>query len=553
MMANNGEAPPESTSQTSLDDSAKALQASPVGGPGVWSTSGTSTPKTDDPSQSDDGPPTDLEGLHRESTGPVYSTFSTLNKKWIIGMVSFSSFISPMTANIYFPSITPIANELGVSIGLMNLTITTYMIMQGLSPTIIGDLGDMTGRRPAFIVAFTIYIVANIGLALQSNYAALLVLRCVQGAGSSGTLALGFAVVADLAVSAERGKYMGFVGAGIQVGPSIGPVIGGALSEYLGWRSIFWFCAILTIVWLIPFILAVPETCRKVVGNGSVPPQGWNRTLVDYIQERRHPTDRPETPKRKFYFPNPFKTLAVVFEKDLGLLLMLNASVYLMFMLILATMSPQLHSIYNLNEFQVGLCYLPYGFGCFFSAIVQGYLLDWNYRRTARKVGMKIDMKRGDDLTKFPIEKARIQLIAPMLGIGIISTICYSWIMQTEQALGLVLFFGFLIGVTVNGSFSMMNTLIVDLYTDAPATAVAANNLFRCSLGAICMSFIENMVQTMGRGWCYTFWALLTASLMPILWLLVQRGPRWREERRLRKEKIAQKELAQQDAEKSGK
>ena len=50
---------------------------------------------------------------------------------------------------------------------------------------------------------------ANIGLALQNNYAALIVLRCLQSTGSSGTVALGNGVVADIASSGERGKFMG--------------------------------------------------------------------------------------------------------------------------------------------------------------------------------------------------------------------------------------------------------------------------------------------------------------------------------------------------------
>lgn len=50
---------------------------------------------------------------------------------------------------------------------------------------------------------------ANVGLALQNNYAALLVLRCLQSTGSSGTVALGNGVVADIASSGERGKFMG--------------------------------------------------------------------------------------------------------------------------------------------------------------------------------------------------------------------------------------------------------------------------------------------------------------------------------------------------------
>ncbi len=87
-------------------------------------------------------------------------------------------------------------------------------IMQGLAPTFIAGLSDGAGRRPAFAVSFIIYLGANIGLALQSNYAALLVLRLLQSAGSSSTIALGTAVVADIATTAERGLFVGWVSSG---------------------------------------------------------------------------------------------------------------------------------------------------------------------------------------------------------------------------------------------------------------------------------------------------------------------------------------------------
>jgi MFS family permease len=93
----------------------------------------------------------------------------------------------------------------------------------------VASVSDTGGRRLSFIICFSIYIVANIGLALQTNYAALLVLRCVQAAGSSGTIALSIAVVADIATSAERGKYMGYATAGILIGPALGPTLGGTL------------------------------------------------------------------------------------------------------------------------------------------------------------------------------------------------------------------------------------------------------------------------------------------------------------------------------------
>jgi MFS family permease len=460
-------------------------------------------------------------------------------------MAACASFVSPMTANIYFPALNSIAADLGVSIRLINLTLTTYMVFQAIAPTIVGDFGDMAGRRPAFVISFAIYIFANLGLALQDNYAALLVLRMLQSAGSSGTLSLCFAVVADVAVSAERGKYMGFVGAGINVGPALSPVLGGILGEYLGWRAIFWFCLIYAAAWLIPYTLAVPETCRKVVGNGSVPAQGWNMTIIDFTRRRRGPKPRADAPgsgagpKRELRFPNPINALRVVFQKDLALLLLYNTLIYLVFILITATLSTEFADIYDLTDLQLGLCYLPYGTGCCVAAIAQGYILDFNYRRIARKIGFTIDYKRGDDLREFPIEKARLMPVYPILSAGIAAVICYGWVLQAELNLAGPLVLLFVIGLCVTGSFSILNTLIVDLYPEAPATAVAANNLVRCLFGAAGTAFIESMLRALGRGWTYTFWALVLALFSPILWLLTVRGPGWREERRVRKQAAA--------------
>ncbi|KAK4244886.1 major facilitator superfamily domain-containing protein [Corynascus novoguineensis] len=492
-------------------------------------------------------PAPDPESLQQVPSGPAYSVFSKTTKRWVIAMAAFASFVSPMTANIYFPALNPIADDLGVSVNLINLTLTTYMVFQAISPTIVGDFGDMAGRRPAFVISFAIYIFANLGLALQNHYAALLVLRMLQSAGSSGTLSLCFAVVADVAVSAERGKYMGIVGAGINIGPALSPVLGGILAEYLGWRAIFWFCLIYAAVWLIPYILALPETCRKVVGNGSVPARGWNMTVVDYLRFRRRSDDADfpvSGPRRELRFPNPINALRVVFEKDLALLLFYNTMIYLVFILIAATVSTEFADIYHLTDLQIGLCYLPYGLGCCLAAVLQGYILDTNYRRIARSIGFTIDYKRGDDLRNFPIEKARIQPLYPILSVGVAGVICYGWVLQAETNLAGPLVLLFVVGLCVTGSFSILNTLIVDLYPEAPATAVAANNLVRCLFGAAGTAFIESMLGALGRGWTYTFWALVLVAFSPILWVLTVRGPRWREARRVRKLKVKEKEVA---------
>ena len=114
-----------------------------------------------------------------------YSCFSQRQKTCISFIASFSAMFSGLSSFIYYPSITAVSRSLHVSVELVNLTITSYQIVSGIAPSILGDLADQSGRRPVCLIAFTLYVSANLGLALQNNYVALIVLRCLQSAGAS--------------------------------------------------------------------------------------------------------------------------------------------------------------------------------------------------------------------------------------------------------------------------------------------------------------------------------------------------------------------------------
>lgn len=149
------------------------------------------------------------DGDPSQAVQPLYSSFTLWEKRLIVLGAALSAFFSPLTAQIYFPALNVLADAFHVSTSKINLTVTTYMIFQGVTPMFIGGLADTAGRRPAYVVCFVVYIAANIGVALCQNYASLLVLRCLQSAGSASTVALCQAVVADVVTSAERGQYIG--------------------------------------------------------------------------------------------------------------------------------------------------------------------------------------------------------------------------------------------------------------------------------------------------------------------------------------------------------
>jgi multidrug resistance protein len=205
-------------------------------------------------------------------------------------------------------------------------------IFQAISPLMIARFSDNSGRRPAYIICFILYIAANIGLALQNNYVALLILRCFQSAGSSGTVALCQGVVADIATSAEKGKYVAYSSVSTILGPTLSPIIGGLLSQYLGWKAIFWFLTIFAVPVFILLMFFLPETCHKVVGNGSIPPTHFlNKSVMSYLIEKKlakegTPIDRAQQEalaKNTYWkFPNPLATLVVLFNKEAAFLML---------------------------------------------------------------------------------------------------------------------------------------------------------------------------------------------------------------------------------------
>ncbi|KAI5236484.1 MFS general substrate transporter [Aureobasidium subglaciale] len=506
----------------------------------------------------------ELPDIEASIAEPPYTVFTASQKRFIVLLAACAGFFSAVSANIYFPALNSLTEEFNVSATLINLTLTTYMIAQGIAPAIMGDLADMAGRRPAYFVCFVIYIGACIGIALCQDYVSLLILRCLQSAGCAATIALGSGVVADIATSAERGTFMGYVTSGPMVAPALGPVIGGILAQFLGWRSIFWFLVILSACYLVPFLIAFPETGRNVVGNGAIKPQSWNRSLINYLHERKaakaptltrtvtRESVRLEEARlikaRKLRFPNPLKTLKIVFEKDTGILLLYNSLVYTAFYDVTASMPYLFGLIYNFNDLQIGLCFIPFGIGCLIAPILGGKALDWNFRRLALKHGFPVDKKRATDLKDFPLEKARIQVTWPLVIVGDAALLCYGWVMHVEANLAAPLVLLFFIGLCLTGAFNCNSVMLIDLYPLSPSTATAANNLVRCFMGAGGTAIIIIMIEHMGRGWCFTFIAGVVMIFSPILWVLEKYGQGWRNARTQRVEdEREKKQMAEQE------
>ena len=122
---------------------------------------------------------------------------------------------------------------------LYTWSVTVYLLTATISGPIYGKLSDLFGRRPIFIWALGLFLVASVLAGLSQTMEQFILFRGLQGLGGGAVFPIALAVVADLYTPAERGKYLGLFGAMFGLSSLIGPAIGGLITDNVGWHWIF--------------------------------------------------------------------------------------------------------------------------------------------------------------------------------------------------------------------------------------------------------------------------------------------------------------------------
>ncbi|KAF2253563.1 putative major facilitator superfamily transporter [Trematosphaeria pertusa] len=470
-----------------------------------------------------------------------YSVFTKWQKRWVVFLVAVAGWFSTLSSFIFFPAIPTLARVLHTSVGRINLTVTSYLLVAAVAPTFIGHFADRSGRRPVYLICLTVYLISNISLACQTSFAALFTLRMLQSAGISGTFSITYGVVADLATPAERGTFVGIVAFGTNTAPSVGPVLGAAMNARAGWRWIFWILALLSGLCLAAISLSLPETARSVVGNGSVPAHGIHKVFISKMAGHPVAEETAELPpslSRRWKFPNPLACLKMLLRKDSAIVLVALGIQYMTYTCLQASLSTVFMDIYGFNQLQAGLIYLPYGIGCATMAFCAGKILDRDYRITAQSRGLSVDKRVGEELLNFPIEEARLRsFFLPML-IAVSSIIGYGWALRFHawafplQHFAIPLALQLFIGCSIQSCNTILNTLLMDLDQENASAAQACCNFVRCFLAAGALAGLQPLIDKVGDGFTFTFIGALTALCAPLLMLERRKGWNWRQHQR---------------------
>lgn len=310
--------------------------------------------------------------------------------------VGLAMFGAALDQTIVAAALPAIARSLG-EVERVSWVVVAYLVATTIAAPVYGRLGDAFGRRRMLLVALGMYAVGAACCALAPSLGWLAAARLVQGCGGGGLISLSVALIAEVVPARERGRFQAFIAAVFAAASALGPVAGGVLTEFLGWRAVFflqpplsllaayfavrrlgdaapgvskgfsfdWLGLLLFMLFVAPALLALDVARRlapeALAGAAGLAALAALALFLLWRQERRA--------------PDPLLPLAVLGEPSVWRANLLSALVAGAFVGTLAFLPIYFAAVRGLSPSVTGLALLPLAVSAAFGAMVSGRLL----------------------------------------------------------------------------------------------------------------------------------------------------------------------------------
>ncbi|KAK3677906.1 hypothetical protein LTR78_002001 [Recurvomyces mirabilis] len=438
-------------------------------------------------------------------------------RKWAaVLVVSSFTFISPVSSSMVAPALEAMNRDLGITNQVLSqMMLSIFILAYAVGPLVLGPLSEVYGRVPVLQLANLFFLIFNLVCGFAKTPAQMLVFRFLAGLGGSAPLAIGGGILADCFRPEERGKAIGIYSLAPLIGPAVGPIAGGFISENTTWRWVFWAVSIADAVIQIAGIFLLQETwapklldkktarLRKETGNQALYSEGSRRETVSQ--------------KLKTSLGRPFKLLFT--QVTIIVFAIYMAYLYGLVYLVISSF-PGLYTspeYYNESVGIGGLYYIALAIGYAIGAQATSRINDYLYVR----------MKKSNNGVGKP--EFRIPMMVPCSVLLPIGFFWYGWSAQAR------LFWimpdigaGILAAATICGYYSIQ-TYIIDSYTKYAASAVAAITTLRSLAGFGFPLFAPYLYNSLGYGWGNSVLAFVALAIgIPAPWFFWRYGERLR-------------------------
>jgi len=181
-------------------------------------------------------------------------------KGYVLIIATLTSFLPPFMASSINIALPAIGAEFNMDAVLLGWIATSYLLSAAVFMVPFGKLADIYGMKKIFILGLAIFTASSLLAMFAPSSSILIAARILQGIGSAMIFGTGTAILVNVFPLKERGKVLGINASSVYLGLTLGPFIGGLLTQYFGWRSLF---LVNVIMGLVPLALAI----WKLVGE----------------------------------------------------------------------------------------------------------------------------------------------------------------------------------------------------------------------------------------------------------------------------------------------
>ncbi|KAG0650684.1 MFS transporter prlG [Hyphodiscus hymeniophilus] len=415
-----------------------------------------------------------------------------------IVVVASMSILSPLASSMFAPGIDQIAESLKTSRNSVIGCQTGFVVMLGIGPLILAPLSETFGRKPLYLICFTIFTLLQIPTALSPNLACLITMRTLAGLFGSVAIANGGGTISDMYEPNERAGIFGIYLLGPLLGPTIGPLLGGIILSNLQWPWLFWINLIICSVVTFTAFIFLKETFAPVILARRKKELQQNEG-GDYYFDRED--DRPLAKKLTGSIQRP---LRILFTQPIVIIMasyqaLIFATTYSLYTQFQAIYGPD----YGFSTLQVGLVYLGPGLGFLVAVWFLVPHIDTIFNMLTKKNG-------GTQKPEYRLPLANVgAVLIP------ISLFWFAWTIEFHAHWFASVAATFFYGIGQVAVFNSVQNYYIDAFERYAASAIAAGALFRSIIGGVIPLLTPMLLDKYGVGWGMSIFGFVGVALAP--------------------------------------
>ncbi|ROW03473.1 hypothetical protein VSDG_01519 [Cytospora chrysosperma] len=432
--------------------------------------------------------------------------WSKLYKWYITMVVAVTCFVVALASSIVTADLIGVEETFGVSEEVALLTITVFVIGFGVGPVVFAPLSEIYGRRIIYTSTLLVAVVFIIPCAVAKNIGTLIVCRAIGGIAFSAPMTLVGGTLADMWRNEERGVPMAAFSAAPFIGPAIGPLIGGYLSDAAGWRWLYWIQLIFAFVVWVLISFTVPETYAPTILGRRAKKMRKETGNDEHVTEADLDV-RPLSERLVIFLVRP---LQLLFGELIVFLISLYMSVLYGLLYMFFVAFPIVYQEgKGWSAGSTGLMFIPLALGVIASAACSP-LVNRHYLKVTKRFN-------GSPPAEYRLIPMMCSCWFIPIGLVIFAWTSYPRLHWIGPAIG-----GFPVGFGFIFLYNAANNYLVDSYQHQAASALAAKTFLRSFWGASVVLFTEQMYAGCGYQWASMilfFMALACCGIPFLFWI----------------------------------